>query len=228
MTKLYDLIVEEIVIHLRPFKRDEKFAVDQTKRRIAILEQLSKADGKKLRPSEAKKKRSKYRSALAAIIAASERLPPGALDTYMFFAQTPERRQRYAADRASKRATGRPLTDPFLESREGGAELLRLLKVLAMVVAGRESKSQDGIMPDILLKTAVAGHARELMLKASRQQITGTADKSYQVISSLLFKAIRGKEIDFKRWCDADIKRQREHKKILQSFQLAGTEFSNS
>jgi hypothetical protein len=235
MTKRAGLIVEEIVDNLRPFKIDEKFAADRTRRCISILEQLSKADGKKLRPSDAKKKRLKYRRDLAALIAASEQLPAGALDMYMFFAQTPERRQRYDADCAVKCAAGRPFTNPLIEAREAGAEVLRQLKGIASVVAkdveqadGKKLKSQDGILPDLSFKTPVAGYARLLILETSKRAITGTAEGPYRRISSLLYKAIRGDEIDFKRWCDAEIKRQGEHEKIIRSFELAGMEFSGS
>jgi hypothetical protein len=219
MTKQDELIVEEIVTNLRPFKRGETFAAEQTGRCIEILGQIAKGGEKRLLPSEAKKRRSKYRRALKALIAASEQLPPGAFETYMFFAQTPERHQR---DEAAQ-----PVP-PHVESSEAGAELLRQLKTLARVVAkdldpvgydGRKKlKSLDGILPVVSLKTAVAGWARLLIIVASRQPITGTADGPYLTISSLLFEAIRGERIDFKRWCEAEINRQREHDKMLQSF----------
>ena len=62
MTKRDDLI-EEIVTNLQPFKRGvrRKYATDKTREFLDTLEQQSKAAKKKLRPSDAKKLRSKYR-----------------------------------------------------------------------------------------------------------------------------------------------------------------------
>jgi len=180
-----EAIVDEIVVNLRPWVRDEQFAAEQTRRCIETLEALSKADEKMPLPSDAKKKRLKFQRALAGCIAAAEQMPAGAFDTYTHLSRI---------------------------------DLRRFASFVAEVAPGSKPwKTLDGILPVVPFETAVAGHARLLILATSEQPITGTVDGCFRTVSGLLFKAVRGGALkSFKHWCDAEIKRQDESENIVR------------
>ena len=230
-----DSIVEEIVNNLRPFKRGEKFAADQARLRIGSLSldhPASKIPVKFPRPSDARKAHLKFRKSLTSLIAAWERLPPSAIQMLMHFAQIEEPLVRYI-----------PVLQPKLDDDEkiigyvetgivkpewesGKPVLLQQLKRLAAAAAGQTLGSSDGFHPDFSLTRVIAAQAYELMHEASKHPISGTAEGPYRTIASLMYKAISGKQIDSKRWCDAEIRRRGDHEKILRS--LAGTEVLRS
>jgi hypothetical protein len=198
-----DLIVEHIVVYLRPFKSGEAFAVKRTKDYIELLDQASKKPVRFRWPSESLKTYSKFRRSLTSLIAAFEQLPPSAVHSLLHFAQI-----------QTAWEPGSPVW------------LLQQLKQLAAAAAGQTLGSSDGFSPDYSLTRRTAHHAYDLMCEASKAAITGGSKGNYRNIASLMFETISGKSLDSKRWCDAEIKRRRDHEEILQSLGLAGTDLS--
>jgi hypothetical protein len=204
--KVTDEIVEGIVGNLRPFKPNvtEKVAANQVRERIAALNRIPNTTSP---PSELREVHQRFRKSLIALIEDFERLPLPTRETLMHFAP-PFRRW------------------PAGSPQEAEAALLQYLKLLRDVCDGADFVMVDGnwalMRGPNKLKTAVAGHAYALMQEVSELRVSGTDGGPYRMIASLMFEAISGnKEADMKRWCDVEIKRQREHQKILKSFRSA-------
>jgi hypothetical protein len=227
------LIVEEIVVNLRPFKRDEAFATIQATCRIELLGRIKKPVR---RPFELQKAYLHFRKSLTALIAAFERLPPSAIQSLVHLAGIHEtvRRVPVLRPKSSKNDEGEihieyiDTGDTRPEWEAGRPILLQQLKRLAATAAGLTHGSSQGFSPDFSMKQIAAHHAYELMCEASGAQITGTAEAPYRNIARLMFEAVSGEFVDLKHWCDAEMKRRQELEELLRFHNSVGTDISRS
>jgi hypothetical protein len=188
-------IVEEVVDHLRPWKdhksRDTiSAAVNKNLDTLLKFRRLQEKmfDARVYR--EHTKKLDQALGNVETLLLSS----PGALP-FSLFPPPPPMRLGETIEEIMHQHRAR--ADPFF------AELKRLRKVCARNYGLHRNYDHA--------KNLSADFAYSLMREHSDEKITGTKDKAYRTITSLLYEAVSGQEgADLKRACDAVIDRKRQ------------------
>jgi hypothetical protein len=187
-----DEIVEEIAVHLRPWKARQtgKAVAIRVSEQMKLLREFVPLQAKLFDRRRLRAHAQKLDKSLAEVqeILVTD---PGGLNLHLF------RPDSWSSDEMNSMEA---MALAFQRRSEPlAAELARLRKVCARAI-----NPGFGLHPNHdHAKGLCPWFARGLMLELSNAKITGTKDASFRVISSLLYEAISGEpNADLKRACD--------------------------
>ena len=200
-----DVIVENIVINLRPLKVSEKEAGTLTRSYIKALDQTIRI-ASDVAPGAALRAHRSFLKSLKSAIEDYERLPTSTKIDLMHFAP-PYRLWPPQQD------------DP---ARTGDAVLAYLTQLAAVIaspvfIAENGAAVQHRLTRTKAARRAAAGWAHKLISEASKNPPAGTEHGAYRTIAALMYQAVSGAKIGMKHWCQEELRRQRVKEAILDS-----------
>jgi len=196
MTKRRDEIIEEIVVHLRPWKGTEHTVLEAVNAHIGILSRTDASCEKWPRGADCNKAAEGLNRALDALVGVVNGLHPWASNSLF----------NYVAMRLADEDRPPPSVSEFLRHLRALREASTALEHTTF-----PSKNAD------LTKAGCAGTAYRIICECSKNPPTGTPDAPLRTIASLLYKALTGRQVDLKRACDNQLKRERTFRGQVRS-----------